>query len=104
MEIFAGAIGPLEEYSILMQVGSTLSILFKLEQSCHFYSCTSASGQMLQVSFLTNKERLQLFCYKTMLLISVLKNKAIILLNLAECRLILAYFQAIFRAISQDNF
>ena len=67
MEIFAGAIGGLDEYSILMQVRSTLSITFKLEQSCHFHSCTSARGQMFQVSFLTKKKkkgRLQLFCYQ----------------------------------------
>ena len=32
MEIFAGAIGALDEYSILMQVCGTLSISFKLEQ------------------------------------------------------------------------
>ena len=57
MEIFAGAIGALDEYSILMQAGSTLSISFKLEQSCHFHSCTSVRDQMLQVSFLTKKKR-----------------------------------------------
>ena len=51
VEIFAGVIGALDEYSILMQVRSTLSISFKLEQSCHFHSCTSARGQKLQVSF-----------------------------------------------------
>ena len=55
MEIFAGAIGAPDEYSILMLVRSTLSISFKLKQSCHFHSCTSARGQMLEVSFL-NKQ------------------------------------------------
>ena len=50
MEIFAGAIGALDEYSISMQVRLMLSISFKLEQSCHFHECTSARGQMLQVS------------------------------------------------------
>ena len=64
MEIFARAIGALNEYSILVQVRSTLSITFKLEQSCHFHSCTSARDQMFQVSFLTKKGRLQLFCYQ----------------------------------------
>ena len=67
MEIFEGAIGALDEYSILKQVRSTLSISFKLEQSCHFHSCTSGRRQMLQVSFLTKKDRLQLFCYKPVL-------------------------------------
>ena len=67
MDIFTGAIGALDEYSISKQVRTTLSILFKLKQTCHFHSSTSARGQMLQVSFLTNKDRLQLFCYKPVL-------------------------------------
>ena len=33
VEMFAGAIGVLDEYAILIQVRSTLSISFKLEQS-----------------------------------------------------------------------
>ena len=67
MQIFAGAIGPLDEHSILMQVRSTLSISFKLELSCHCHSWASARGQMLQDSFLTNKDRFQFFCYKPVL-------------------------------------
>ena len=38
MELFAGALRTLDEYSILMQVRPTFSISFKLEQSCHFHS------------------------------------------------------------------
>ena len=73
--IFSGAIGALDEYSILMQVRSTLSILSKLEQNYHFHSCTSARSQLLQVSFLTNKDRLQLFAINLSFVSNVLNNK-----------------------------
>ena len=87
MKVFAGAISTLDEYSILMQVPSTLSISFKLQQSCHFHSCTSERGQMLQVFFKQKKEIASSFSA-----INVLNmNKTIILLNLAEYHLILAH-------------
>ena len=65
MENFAGAIGGLDEYSIFNLMQNALD--FKLEQSYRFHSCRSARGKILQLSFLTNKDRLQLFCYKPVL-------------------------------------
>ena len=83
MEIFAGAIGALDEYSIWMQVWSTLSISYQLEKCYTFL-------------FLTNTDRLQLLCYTPVLRVvlnskfNVFNNKTIILLNLVEYGLILA--------------
>ena len=66
MEIFAGAIGALDYYSILKQVRLTHEISFKLEHSYHFHSCTSARGQMLEVCLLTNKiaSSFSVLCYQ----------------------------------------
>ena len=49
MENFARVIGALDEYSIVNLMQNALD--FQLEQSCHFHSCRSARGKMLQVSF-----------------------------------------------------
>ena len=88
MESFAGA---LNEYLLsLMQVWSMLSISFKLEQSCHFHSCTLAmAGKCYKFLFQQIKISSSFSTINLCFVINVLNNKTIILLNLAEYRLIL---------------
>ena len=59
MENFARVIGVLDEYSIFNLMQNALE--FKLEQSYRFHSC---AGECYKFLLLTNKDRLQLFCYK----------------------------------------
>ena len=87
MEIFAGAIGAQDEYSILIKFGKRSQFQSNLNKAATFIH-SSARGLMLQVLFFfffTKKKVASSFSA-----INVLNNKTIFLLNLAEYLLILA--------------
>ena len=60
MENFAGAIGALDEYSIPRFHSN-------LNKAATFIHAGPRAGKCYKFLFLTNKDRLQLFCYKPVL-------------------------------------
>ena len=61
MENFAGAIGALDEYSKRSRFHSNLN------KTAAFIHTGPRAGKCYKFLFLTNKDRLQLFCYKPVL-------------------------------------
>ena len=65
MENFARVIGALDEYSIFNLMQNALD--FKLDKAAAFIHAGPRAGKCYRFLFWTNKDRLQLFCYKLVL-------------------------------------
>ena len=67
MENFAGATGALDEYSIFQFDAKRSRFHSNLNKAATFIHAGPRAGKCYKFLFLTNEDRLQLFCYKAVL-------------------------------------